>query len=485
MKTLARKQEQAQKPASTMGYREHPLLHLQHTIGNGAVVQTKLTVNEPGDAYEQEADRISDQVMRLPEPLQCAGSCDGEVPDRQTKRQGRESARVQAKGIESCESGLTEAPPIVHKVLSSPGQPLDPATRAFMEPRFDHDFSKVQVHTDQDAAQSAEAMAAQAYTVGADIVFGNERYRPASRDGQRLLAHELAHVLQQRPGSTLQRQPLAEQQFQTIPTELLSSVDIERMSDRELTDRQRMIVKVLGQCAMSTSDTDLLEREATRIETELARREALAAGRTFSEGAIKGMKDYFVQNAQKPAKPPENPPPEPRGGWQDSCIIALNKGMKVVTNKPGLSTTPERIEETMKRIAKSGHSGEAREVWFENRGGKITRGSTRPEKLQGSIWDTVMSLAGGDPGWSVFTMSIDDGNHSVTLTLDSNDPGTPRLYWSDQWNSKGGWKEYTRSELDNEVTRLVQGWWDKQKEGRKFDPVVRVWRVSATPQKQS
>jgi hypothetical protein len=77
-------------------------------------------------------------------------------------------------------------------------------------------------------------------------------------------------------------------------------------------------------------------------------------------------------------------------------------------------------------------------------------------------------------------MSIDDGNHSVTLTLDANDPRAPRMYWSDQWESKGGWKEYTRSELDAEVTRLVQGWWDKQKEGRKFKPVVRVWRVRAT-----
>jgi hypothetical protein len=154
--------------------------------------------------------------------------------------------------------------------------------------------------------------------------------------------------------------------------------------------------------------------------------------------------------------------------------------MKIVTGKPALPTTPETIEKTMEKIAAGGHSGTAREVWFDAKNGKLTRGGARPETLQASIWDTLLSLAGGDPGWSVFTMSIDDGNHSVTLTLDANNPSAPRVYWSDQWSSKGGWKEYTRAELDAEVTRLVQGWWDKQKEGRKFKPVVRLWRVRAT-----
>ena len=77
-----------------------------------------------------------------------------------------------------------------------------------MEPRFGHDFSRVRVHTDQAASRSAEALAAQAYTVGSDIVFGAGRYAPASRDGQRLLAHELAHVQQQSgPAPMLLRQP--------------------------------------------------------------------------------------------------------------------------------------------------------------------------------------------------------------------------------------------------------------------------------------
>jgi hypothetical protein len=89
-------------------------------------------------------------------------------------------------------------PPIVHDVLRSTGQPLDAATRAFMEPRFDHDFSQVRVHTDARAAESARAVDALAYTVGRGVVFGAGRYAPETQIGKVLLAHELTHIVQQR-----------------------------------------------------------------------------------------------------------------------------------------------------------------------------------------------------------------------------------------------------------------------------------------------
>jgi peptidoglycan hydrolase-like protein with peptidoglycan-binding domain len=90
------------------------------------------------------------------------------------------------------------APPIVHEALGRPSQPLDPATRGFMEPRFGHDFSQVRVHADPKAAESARAIDAVAYTVGHDVVFGADQYVPRTVSGRRLLAHELAHVVQQR-----------------------------------------------------------------------------------------------------------------------------------------------------------------------------------------------------------------------------------------------------------------------------------------------
>lgn len=88
----------------------------------------------------------------------------------------------------------------VKDVIRSSGQPLDHSTRQFMETRFGHDFSGVQVHTDPAAASSAKSVQAHAYTVGDHIVFGEGRYQPGSDDGRRTLAHELTHVVQQRTG---------------------------------------------------------------------------------------------------------------------------------------------------------------------------------------------------------------------------------------------------------------------------------------------
>src|SRR5260370_9075413 len=76
------------------------------------------------------------------------------------------------------QSGLSTVPPIVHEVLRSPGQPLDSGTRAFMEPRFAHDFSQVRMHTDAQAPDAAPAVNALAYTVGRDLVFGPSQSNP-------------------------------------------------------------------------------------------------------------------------------------------------------------------------------------------------------------------------------------------------------------------------------------------------------------------
>jgi hypothetical protein len=104
-----------------------------------------------------------------------------------------------------------EAPLTIHETVSSPGRPLDPAARAYMEPRFGRDFGDVRIHTDARADASARSVDALAYTVGRNLVFGSGQYAPHSTSGRRLLAHELAHVVQQdRTGArVLQRQPAA------------------------------------------------------------------------------------------------------------------------------------------------------------------------------------------------------------------------------------------------------------------------------------
>jgi hypothetical protein len=110
------------------------------------------------------------------------------------------SARVRVETLHRQplhQTGPSTVPPIVHEVLRSPGQPLDPATRGFMEPRFGHNFSQVRIHTDARAATSAQAVNALAYTVGSHIAFGPGLYAPMTGGGRALLAHELTHVVQQ------------------------------------------------------------------------------------------------------------------------------------------------------------------------------------------------------------------------------------------------------------------------------------------------
>ena len=116
-----------------------------------------------------------------------------------------EECKASSTSLQRVSSGNTHpdtAPPIVHEVLRSPGEPLDSATRAFMEPRIGHDFSDVRVHTDSRAGESARAVNALAYTVGKDVVFARGQFSPQSRSGQSLLAHELVHTVQQNDSSS-------------------------------------------------------------------------------------------------------------------------------------------------------------------------------------------------------------------------------------------------------------------------------------------
>jgi hypothetical protein len=167
---------------------------------NSRVIQAKLTINEPGDEYEQEADRVAEQVMRMPDP--------GATNEAAISRQGHRVQRmcteckeeaIQAKGASG--NAPPQAVPDAQSpisVMGSGSKPLPESVRSFFEPRFGYDFGQVRVHTDARAAESARAVNALAYTVGRDVVFGAGQYAPETAKGKNLLAHELTHVVHQR-----------------------------------------------------------------------------------------------------------------------------------------------------------------------------------------------------------------------------------------------------------------------------------------------
>jgi hypothetical protein len=203
----------------------HPILQLQRQVGNQAVLamlrsgalQAKLKVGAVDDPLEHEADRVADQVMRMPGPGVSVAAAPPQVSRKCAACE--EEEKLQKKPAEP-QAAASEAPSIVHEVLRSPGQPLDAATRTFFEPRFGRSFEHVRVHADADAAASARAMNALAYTIGRDIIFADSHHQPRTNEGRRLLAHELAHVVQQRGSArALQRQTDAPDGIQTAPAE--------------------------------------------------------------------------------------------------------------------------------------------------------------------------------------------------------------------------------------------------------------------------
>jgi Domain of unknown function (DUF4157) len=186
-------------------------------------LQPKLMINQPGDKYEQEADRVADSVVggagerigfKSIIPSGSGGSALGPwLPDIKLtgeaaatdaatkdgpKKKEQESLRRKAADSQQ----VLSPPAIVGEVLQTPGEPLGAPTRAFMEQHLGHDFSQVRVHADSRASDSARAVNATAYTVGKDIAFQAGQYRPETEIGKRLLAHELAHVVQQDSSSS-------------------------------------------------------------------------------------------------------------------------------------------------------------------------------------------------------------------------------------------------------------------------------------------
>ena len=155
----------------------------------GKPLQAKLQVTAPSDEYELEADRVADRVMHMPDV-----SVDRDAPNSSP------ATLVQRRVNSNGAAGIGTAPQIVHDVLSSPGQPLDAATRAFFEPRFGHDLAHVRVHADGRAQLAAELVQARAFTVGSHIVFGAGEYVPESIASRQLLAHEVTHAIQQTGG---------------------------------------------------------------------------------------------------------------------------------------------------------------------------------------------------------------------------------------------------------------------------------------------
>jgi hypothetical protein len=171
------------------------------------VVQARLRVGQPDDEYERQADRVADQILRMPETAAPPPSLPGHGPaisatqavQRKCSACEDEEALLQRDG-EGPAPAARDAGAAVDRVRASGGQPLAGEVRAYFEPRFARDFSDVRIHTGAAAVDAARDLRARAFTVGRDVAFAAGEYQPHTPAGRHLLAHELTHVVQQGGG---------------------------------------------------------------------------------------------------------------------------------------------------------------------------------------------------------------------------------------------------------------------------------------------
>lgn len=188
-------------------------------------VQPKLVVAPPGDKYEQEADRVAEQVMQMPEPCPKCQPEDEDLLAKPISHKITQLIQRQETGHEEVEDEVEEEEKFIQpkraggltsqldsdlntyvRSMRSIGQPLSESTRNFFEQRFCYNFSHVRVHTDSKASKIARALNAKAFAVGQNIVFGSTYYKPETIAGKKLLAHELTHIVQKNGSFSQQNQ---------------------------------------------------------------------------------------------------------------------------------------------------------------------------------------------------------------------------------------------------------------------------------------
>ena len=184
---------------------------ISHSFGRISVLplQAKLTIGKPNDKYEQEADRVAEQVMRMAEPRspvavinrpitplmqRLCSECEEEL-QRQPIEPEENEELVQTKGSRKSKPAIT----LERSLRNTKGQgnAIEPETRSRMDSAFGKDFSHIRIHTDSTAVQLSQDLRAEAFTYGSDIYFNQGKYQPGSQPGEQLLAHELTHTIQQ------------------------------------------------------------------------------------------------------------------------------------------------------------------------------------------------------------------------------------------------------------------------------------------------
>jgi len=428
-------------------------------------IQAKLTVSQPDDPFEQEADRVADRVMRMEAPgVTVQRKCAGCEEEEQLQRKETNSEAVET------------TPSMVH----DSGAPLDSTTRTYMEQRFGHDFDNVRVHTGGHADAAARQINSLAFTLGNDVVFREGQYAPQSNEGRRLLAHELTHVVQQSAGSAtaaIQR----EEATAATPGSMPLSVDPKKLEPATLTgvtaadptfifDTRGQIIATVNQgiqlkvtAKPKDEDLELIKKGEFWTQPGATRPELFYEVEYFGRmrgGAIdEPIKGYVLTNWITIGGQPAGP----------SAAVTANDWMSVIPEQgktgdaAAISTSAKAIQEERQHIESRPFSVVPKEGATKPREGLMSKAdeATKAYRAWLDAADTRPSLAKDtkDIRWLAFKKVFDaEGDPSAIMTYDKTNI-TWGVGFSGAGNPGVGLTEQMMARLFNQSAESRDAFW--------------------------
>ena len=452
------------KPQTQAGEKESsPTWQMLATRPGG--VQAKLTVSQPNDPFEQEADRVADRVMRMEAPgVIVQRKCAGCEEEEQLQRKETSSEAAEA------------APSMVH----DSGAPLDSTTRTYMEQCFGHDFDKVRVHTGGQADAAARQINSLAFTLGKDVVFREGQYAPHSNSGRRLLAHELTHVVQQSSDSAT---PAVQRQDAPAPTpasmplrvdpkklEPVTTTGVAAATTTLIFDTRGEIIAIVNQGTQlkvtakpKDEDLEVIKKGEFWTQPGATRPELFYEVEYFGRmrgGAIdEPIKGYVLTNWITIGGQPAGP----------SAAVTKNDWMSVIpehgkTGDAGaISTSAKDIQEERQHIESRPFSFVAKEGETKPREGLMSKADDRTKAYR--TWldapDTRPSLAKDtkDIRWLAFKKVFDaEGDPSAIMTYDKTNI-TWGVGFSGAGNPGVGLTEQMMARLFNQSAESRDAFW--------------------------
>ncbi len=301
-------------------------------------IQRRMRVSSPSDAAEIEADEIGRRVAHMPAPAFGAGA-----PSSAPRFPS--PSLVQRRAV----APVSASPATMSGIAASRGHgaPLPSPVRSFMEPRFGADLSQVRVHTGAQAASLSNALAANAFTVGRDIYFNSGQFRPETSDGLELIAHELAHTIQQ--GEVIQRSaaaaPVAERTAPSVQR---------RASDTGSDPDGGRTYRTLDGRTIELPD-GMTAAEARKLEMD-----GVAAKRRLGQGpAPKPVPDVHNPAEKKAKQAPKQAPRAPSGAHAKHAggphSVGVKAQLKLLASKVGQYLVSKAVPVLARGIGKISH----------------------------------------------------------------------------------------------------------------------------------